>query len=191
IRTGLNYSIDVGGGAFYGPKIDVKLRDSLGRLWQCSTVQLDFNNPERFGLLFVNNQGQKEQPVMLHRALFGSIERFIGILIEHYAGAFPAWLCPEQVRILTVSDRHNEHGEHIKSALKDAGIRVEFPESHEKLSAKIREAQIDKVPLMVIIGDREVSENGGTLRLRSQEDKGFFALKDLISKILELTHVPK
>ncbi len=182
-RTGLQYQIDAGGGAFYGPKIDIKLKDCLGRAWQCSTVQLDFNNPERFDLEYVNQQGEKVRPVMLHRALFGSIERFIGVLIEHYAGAFPAWLSPLQVRVLSVSDRHNEHGERVALALRNRGIRAEFGESHEKLGAKIREAQMDKIPFMVIVGDREVAENGGTLRLRSQEDKGFFALDALINEI--------
>lgn len=182
-RTGLQFKVDEGGGAFYGPKIDIKLKDCLNRMWQCSTVQLDFNNPQRFDLSFVNNNGEKEQPVMLHRALFGSIERFIGILIEHYAGAFPAWLAPEQVRIVTVSDRHNDHAEHVARALKDAGVRTEFKESHDKLGAKIRDAQMDKVPMMVVIGDKEVSEGGGTLRLRSQEDKGFYPLAALIEHI--------
>jgi len=182
-RTGLSYKIDEGGGAFYGPKIDLKLKDCLSRLWQCSTVQVDFNNPERFNLEFINNAGHKERPVMLHRALFGSIERFLGILIEHYAGAFPAWLSPEQVRIITVSDRHNDHAEMLASELINLGIRTVFKASSEKLGAKIREAQLEKVPLMVIIGDKEVAENGGTLRLRSQEDKGFFALPDLIKAI--------
>ncbi len=191
LRTGLEFKVDEGGGAFYGPKIDIKLKDCLGRMWQCSTVQLDFNNPARFDLSFINTSGEKEQPVMLHRALFGSIERFIGILIEHYAGAFPAWLAPEQVRIVTVSDRHNEHAEKIYRALKDAGIRVEFKESHDKLGAKIREAQMDKVPMMVVIGDKEVSENGGTLRLRSQEDKGFFALQALIECIKQESRAPE
>lgn len=182
-RTGFNYKIDAGGGAFYGPKIDLKLKDCLGRMWQCSTVQLDFNNPERFNLEFINNSGAKERPVMLHRALFGSIERFIGILIEHYAGAFPAWLSPEQVRVVTVSDRHNDYAQEVALALKNAGIRAVFNESHDKLGAKIREAQMDKIPLMVVIGDKEVSERGGTLRLRSQEDKGFFSLEALIQEI--------
>lgn len=189
-RTGLEFKIDEGGGAFYGPKIDIKLKDCLGRMWQCSTVQLDFNNPARFDLSFINKNGEKEQPVMLHRALFGSIERFIGILIEHYAGAFPAWLAPEQVRIVTVSDRHNEHADKLLTELKAAGIRVEFKESHDKLGAKIREAQMDKVPMMIVVGDKEVSENGGTLRLRSQEDKGFFALDELIKIIKEESKAP-
>lgn len=189
-RLSLDFEIDEGGGAFYGPKIDIKLKDCLNRSWQCSTVQLDFNNPERFDLNYVNTQGEKERPVMLHRALFGSIERFIGVLIEHYAGAFPAWLSPMQVRVLSVSDRHNEHGEHVANALRDRGIRAEFFDSRDKLGAKIREAQMDKIPLMVIVGDKEVSENGGTLRLRSQEDKGFFMLNDLIGEIQEQCREP-
>jgi threonyl-tRNA synthetase len=182
-RSQLDYKVDAGGGAFYGPKIDVKLKDCLGRAWQCSTLQLDFNNPARFDLAFINQKGEKEQPVMLHRALFGSIERFIGVLIEHYAAAFPAWLSPEQVRILTVTDRQNDHAHKVKDFLCQQGIRARFHESSEKLGSKIREAQIDKVPLMVIVGDKEASENGGTLRLRSQEDKGFFGLESLAHEI--------
>ncbi len=185
MRTGLNFQIDEGGGAFYGPKIDIKLKDSLNRAWQCSTVQLDFNNPERFDLEYVNQQGEKVRPVMLHRALFGSIERFIGVLIEHYAGAFPAWLSPVQVRVLSVSDRHNDHGEKVAEELRQHGIRAEFQLSSDKLGAKIREAQMEKIPLMVVVGDREVSEYGGTLRLRSQEDKGFFPLSDLVQELKE------
>ncbi len=189
-RTGLSFVVDEGGGAFYGPKIDIKLKDCLGRMWQCSTVQLDFNNPERFDLEYVNNQGEKVRPVMLHRALFGSIERFIGVLIEHYAGAFPAWLCPEQVRILTVSERHNDYAHELLQKLKTQGIRAEFKDTGDKLGAKIREAQLDKIPLMVVVGDKEVSEKGGTLRLRSQEDKGFFALSELIEEIKKQCHEP-
>jgi len=190
-KYGLSYNIDEGGGAFYGPKIDIKLKDCLDRLWQCSTLQLDFNNPERFELEFVNQKGEKEQPVMLHRALFGSIERFIGILIEHYAGAFPPWLAPEQVRVVTVSDKHADHGKIIADALQAAGLRVCFESlNREKLGAKIRQAQLDKVPFMVIIGDKEVVENGGTLRLRSQEDKGFLPVKELCETIKELSQQP-
>lgn len=182
-RTGLAYKTDEGGGAFYGPKIDIKLKDCLGRSWQCSTVQLDFNNPERFMLEYVNNNGEKVRPVMLHRALFGSLERFIGVLVEHYAAAFPAWLSPVQVRILTVSDRHQQQAQKIEAELKKQGIRTECSSSNDKLGAKIRTAQMDKIPLMIVVGDREVSENGGTLRLRSQEDRGFFLLADLVKEI--------
>jgi threonyl-tRNA synthetase len=189
-RTGLEFNIDEGGGAFYGPKIDIKLKDCLGRSWQCSTLQLDFNNPERFDLEYVNNQSEKVQPVMLHRALFGSIERFIGVLIEHYAGNFPAWLAPEQVRIITVSDRHNDYAEQLAHELKELGIRAIFQDSSDKLGAKIRNAQLDKVPLMVVVGDKEVSEQGGTLRLRSQEDKGFFKKADLVATIKDLCQEP-
>ena len=128
---------------------------------------------------------------MLHRALFGSIERFIGVLIEHYAGALPAWLMPEQVRILSVSDRHNEHGLKIEAELKKHKIRAKFFDSRDKLGAKIREAQMDKIPLMVVVGDNEVSQNGGTLRLRSQEDKGFFAMTDLVQEIKDCCQEPK
>lgn len=191
VRTGLCFNVDEGGGAFYGPKIDIKLKDCLGRAWQCSTVQLDFNNPIRFDLEYTNSRGEKERPVMLHRALFGSIERFIGVLIEHFAGALPPWLSPEQVRILAVSDRHNEHGESLVEELKKHGVRAKFFNSSEKLGAKIRQAQMDKIPLMVVVGDKEVAENGGTLRLRSQEDKGFFAKADLVKEILSLVAEPK
>jgi threonyl-tRNA synthetase len=190
-RTGLIYKIDEGGGAFYGPKIDLKLKDCLGRMWQCSTLQLDFNNPERFNLEFVNNAGLKERPLMLHRALFGSLERFLGILIEHYAGAFPAWLAPTQVRILTISDRHNDYAELMLRALNEEGIRAEFKQSSDKLGAKIREAQLDKIPLMVIIGDKELSEKGGTLRLRNQEDKGFLLMPELIRTLQQEIALPK
>lgn len=189
-RTALNFNIDEGGGAFYGPKIDIKLKDCLGRSWQCSTLQLDFNNPERFDLEYVNNQSEKVRPVMLHRALFGSIERFIGVLIEHYAGNFPAWLAPEQVRIITVSDRHNDYAKGLAVQLSAAGIRTVFEESSDKLGAKIRTAQLDKVPMMVVVGDKEVEEEGGTLRLRSQEDKGFFPRAELIKVLQDLCQEP-
>jgi threonyl-tRNA synthetase len=179
-RHNLPYQVDVGGGAFYGPKIDIKLVDALERRWQCSTLQYDFNNPQRFSLEFVNTKGEREQPVMLHRALLGSIERFIGILIEHYAGAFPAWLSPEQVRIVTVSDRHNEHAQKLVTALTEAGLRATFGESSEKLGAKIRQAQLEKVPLMLVVGDKEVEQGGATVRLRDGSDKGFMDLAALV-----------
>ena len=179
-RTGLPYQVDVGGGAFYGPKIDIKLVDALERRWQCSTLQYDFNNPERFNLEFVNSKGEREQPVMLHRALLGSIERFIGILVEHYAGAFPAWLSPEQVRVVTVSDRHNEHATKLAAAITAAGLRATFTESSDKLGAKIRSAQMEKVPLMLVVGDKEVEQNGATVRLRDGTDQGFMDTASLL-----------
>jgi threonyl-tRNA synthetase len=190
-RHGLPYQVDVGGGAFYGPKIDVKLTDCLDRKWQCSTLQLDFNNPERFTLEYVNPKGEKEQPVMLHRALLGSIERFIGILVEEYAGAFPAWLSPEQVRVVTVSDKHNEHGQKIADALTAAGLRATFGESSEKLGAKIRSAQMEKVPVMLVVGDKEVEQGGATVRLRDGTDRGFFDVDALKGFLREHCAVPE
>jgi threonyl-tRNA synthetase len=189
-RAGLKYQVDVGGGAFYGPKIDIKLVDALERKWQCSTLQYDFNNPERFSLEFVNAKGEKEQPVMLHRALLGSIERFIGILVEHYAGALPGWLSPEQVRVVTVSDKHNDHGDVILAALKEKGIRASFEPTSEKLGAKIRNAQMEKIPMMLVIGDKEVEGKGATVRMRDGTDQGFMSQEAMLSFVLEKCAIP-
>jgi threonyl-tRNA synthetase len=189
-RHGLPYVVDEGGGAFYGPKIDVKLKDCLGRMWQCSTLQLDFNNPARFHLTFTNKEGKPEEPVMLHRALLGSIERFIGILVEQYAGAFPMWLAPEQIRVLTIADRHLDHAEQVGRALREAGLRVEVPGSSEKLGAKIRLAQMDKIPMMLVVGDKEVEDGGATVRLRDGTDKGFFSVEGLKAYALDAAKVP-
>jgi threonyl-tRNA synthetase len=190
-RHALPYQVDPGGGAFYGPKIDIKLTDCLDRKWQCSTVQLDFNNPERFTLEFTNSKGEKEQPVMIHRALLGSVERFIGILVEEYAGAFPAWLSPEQVRVVTVSDKHNDHAAKVTRVLEQAGLRATFGESHDKLGAKIRQAQVEKVPLILVVGDKEVEQDGATVRLRDGGvDKGFMNLDQLVSFAREQCAVP-
>jgi threonyl-tRNA synthetase len=189
-RHGLPYQVDVGGGAFYGPKIDVKLKDCLDRMWQCSTLQLDFNNPERFNLEFTNSKGEKEQPVMLHRALLGSIERFIGILVEQFAGAFPAWLSPEQVRVITVSDRHDEHAAKIGDALRAKGLRVEVGTSSDKLGAKIRQAQLEKIPIMLVVGDKEAEQGGATVRLRDGSDQGLKDLDALTAYCIEQCTVP-
>ncbi len=164
----LEYEINAGDGAFYGPKIDVKLKDALGREWQCATIQCDFTLPERFDLNYIGADGEKHRPVMLHRVILGSIERFIGILIEHYAGAFPLWLAPEQVRILTVTEAHNEYAEQVAAALKTADIRVTTDLRNEKLGKKIRESQIDKIPYMLVIGDQEVASETVAPRLRKQ-----------------------
>jgi threonyl-tRNA synthetase len=189
-RHGLPFVVDVGGGAFYGPKIDVKLKDCLDRMWQCSTLQLDFNNPERFTLEFTNSKGEKEQPVMIHRALLGSIERFVGILVEQYAGAFPTWLAPEQIRVITVSDRHDEHAAHISDALAAAGLRVDVSHSSDKLGAKIRQAQLDKIPLMLVVGDKETESGGATVRMRDGTDKGLFTLEALVAFCKEQAAIP-
>lgn len=180
-RHNLDYQIDEGGGAFYGPKIDIKLRDCLDRLWQCSTVQLDFNNPERFHLSFVNSEGQQEQPVMIHRALLGSLERFMGILIEEHAGALPFWLAPEQVRILTIADRHLDYAKKLEQVLLVAGFRANTPSTSDKLGAKIRDAQMSKIPLMLVIGDKEIEQQGSSVRTRAGEDLGFMSEIALIA----------
>lgn len=190
-RHDLPYVVDEGGGAFYGPKIDVKLKDCLGRMWQCSTLQLDFNNPDRFGLSFINNEGKHEQPVMLHRALLGSIERFIGILVEEYAGAFPLWLAPEQIRILTIADRFGDHAKKVGEALSKAGLRLHVGETNEKLGAKIRQAQMEKIPVMLVIGEKEVEEGGATIRMRDGTDRGFFSLEKLVEALVEEAKVPE
>ena len=165
---GMKYEVDEGGGAFYGPKIDMKIKDALGRPWQLGTVQFDFNLPERFNLTYVGPDGKEHQPYMVHRALLGSIERFFGILIEHYAGAFPLWLAPEQVRILPITDKQLDYAKSISSALKAAGYRVEIDSGSEKLGAKIRSAQLWKVPYMVVVGGRD--EAAGTISVRSRKD---------------------
>ena len=167
-ENNLDYEVNAGDGAFYGPKIDVKLKDALGREWQCATIQCDFTLPERFDLNYVGADGEKHRPVMLHRVILGSIERFIGILIEHYAGAFPLWLAPEQVRVLTVTEAHDEYAERVAAALKAADIRVATDLRNEKLGKKIRESQIDKIPYMLVIGDQEVAAATVAPRLRKQ-----------------------
>ena len=155
----MEYEINEGDGAFYGPKIDFHLKDSIGRTWQCGTIQLDFQMPERFDLNYIGQDGEKHRPVMLHRVVFGSIERFIGIITEHYAGAFPSWLAPIQVEILPIADAHINYAEQIKKDLEISGIRVEIDKRNEKIGYKIREAQLQKIPYMLIIGDREIEEN--------------------------------
>ena len=169
-KSGRPYVVNEGDGAFYGPKIDVKIKDALKREWQCATIQCDFTLPERFDLQYTASDGTLRRPVMLHRVILGSIERFIGVLIEHYAGAFPLWLAPEQVRVLTITNRADAWAQEIKEALLAAGIRVEVDLRNEKLGAKVRDAQVFKVPYMIILGDREVDEKLLTPRLRSGEN---------------------
>jgi threonyl-tRNA synthetase len=183
--TGMPYQINEGDGAFYGPKIDVKLRDALDRKWQCATIQCDFTLPERFNLFFVDKDGQRRRPAMIHRVILGALERFIGVLIEHYAGAFPVWLAPVQASILTVTDRNIAHGEKVLSLLKEAEIRAEGDFRNEKLSLKIREAQLQKIPYMLIVGDRESEMEGITPRLRSGENLPLMKPAELIERINE------
>ena len=171
-ELGYAYEVNEGDGAFYGPKLDFHLQDCLGRTWQCGTIQLDFQLPERFELEYTGADGLKHRPIMIHRVVFGSIERFIGILIEHFAGAFPLWLAPEQVRILPISERHHEKAREVYRQLFDAGLRVELDERSEKIGYKIREAQLQKIPYMLVIGDKEAESGTVSVRRRGEGDTG-------------------
>ena len=179
-RAALPYEMDLGGGAFYGPKIDLKLRDALGREWQLSTIQFDFNLPERFDLTFVNAEGQLQRPYMVHRALLGSMERFFGVLIEQYAGAFPAWLAPVQAVLVPIADRHLDYAAAVAKRLKAAGLRVTVDGRSERMNAKIRDAQLQKIPYMLVVGDKEMEQNQVALRLRSGENPGPMAVESFL-----------
>ena len=181
----LKYDINEGDGAFYGPKIDIKLKDALDRSWQCATVQCDFTLPDRFDLSYIDHEGQKQRPVMIHRVILGSIERFIGVLIEHYAGAFPLWIAPLQARILTVTERNNEYAETLLKSLKEAGIRAEADLRNEKLGLKVREAQLQKIPYMLVIGDKEAEKHGVTPRLRNGKNLAFMTTDEIIQHLKE------
>ncbi len=182
---GLSYEIDPGEGVFYGPKIDIKVKDSLNRPWQCSTIQVDFNNPERFDMTYRGSDGKEHRPIMVHRALMGSLERFFGILIEHYAGIFPLWLAPVQVEILTIAERHASYAATLAEQFKSEGIRTEANVDNEKIGYKIRNATVRKIPYLVIIGDKEISENKITVRKRSGENIGPFTADEFIGMIKE------
>lgn len=180
---GLNYKINEGDGAFYGPKIDFHLEDCIGRTWQCGTIQLDFQMPQRFDINYVGADGEKHRPIMIHRVIFGSIERFIGILIEHFAGKFPLWLAPVQARILPISEKHYEAAATLRKKLAAEGIRVELDDRSEKVGYKIREAQVQKVPYMLIMGDREIEENKVNVRNRDQGELGAVAVDELVEQL--------
>ena len=177
----------VGEGAFYGPKIDVKLIDAIGRPWKLTTVQFDFNLPARFGLEFVGVDGARHQPLMVHRALLGSVERFFGILIEHYAGAFPLWLAPTQVEICPVSEKVADYAKHVYETLKNNGIRVHLDDRNEKLPAKIRDAQLQKIPYMLVVGPKEAEAGTVSVRHRSKGDLGARPIADLIAALKQET----
>lgn len=183
-KAGMDYVINAGDGAFYGPKIDVRLLDCIGREWQCSTIQVDFTLPERFDLTYVGQDGERHRPVMVHRAIMGSLERFIGVLIEQYAGALPVWLAPEQARILTVTEAGCEFAQKVYSDLNAHGIRVTRDTRNEKLGFKVREAQMAKVPYMLVIGDKEVEAECVSVRLRNGENLGFKSVADVVTKIV-------
>ena len=178
----LDYGLDEGGGAFYGPKIDVKIKDALGRAWQCTTVQFDFNLPDRFDLVFQDSDGERQRPYMVHRAIMGSMERFLGILIEHYGGAFPLWLAPVQVTVIPIADRHVDYAVEVGDKVKEQGFRVEVDSRRARMNLKIRDAQMQKVPYMLVVGDEEMGKGTVSVRLRSEENLGSMAL----SSVLEL-----
>jgi threonyl-tRNA synthetase len=181
-RKGIPYKTVRGEAAFYGPKIDIKLVDVLGRLWQLSTVQFDFNMPARFEMEYVGEDGERHQPVMVHRALFGSVERFFGVLIEHYAGAFPLWLAPVQVGIVPISERHLPYAEKIQTTLQNAGLRVEVDQRNEKMGAKIRDFTLQKLPYILVVGDKEAETGAVSLRIRGEGDKGSMPLEEFVSR---------
>ncbi len=182
----IEYSIDPGEGVFYGPKIDVKLKDALGRLWQGPTIQVDFNNPQRFNVNYIGEDGAEHQVFMVHRTVLGSMERFMACLIEHYAGVFPVWLAPVQVTIIPIADRHMEYARQIKEKMIEEEIRAHVDERTERMNLKIREAQLAKVPYMLIVGDKESANSTVSVRLRNGEDLGSMGLTEFIGRIKEV-----
>jgi len=184
-RANMSYEVDEGGGAFYGPKIDLKVSDALGREWQLSTIQFDFNLPERFDLTYIGEDGQAHRPYMIHRALLGSMERFFGILIEHYGGAFPVWLAPTQAVVIPIADRHMDYAFEVAGKLKAAGMRVKVDERAERMNAKIRDAEKQKVPYMLVIGDKEMEQGQVALRKRNGENPGPMLMADFMAMARE------
>ncbi|NMC26992.1 MAG: threonine--tRNA ligase [Syntrophomonadaceae bacterium] len=184
-ERGLPYKINEGDGAFYGPKIDFHLQDSLDRTWQCGTIQLDFQMPEKFDLTYIGEDGERHRPVMIHRVIYGSIERFIGILTEHFAGAFPAWLAPVQVRVLPITERQHEHAGRILAELNEKGIRADVDKRSEKIGYKIREGQLQKIPYLLVVGDKEVGSGSVAVRHRREGDLGAMAMDDFVGMILQ------
>jgi len=181
-RSGLDYDVDAGGGAFYGPKIDLKVQDAIGREWQLSTIQFDFNEPERFDLTYIGEDGQPHRPYMIHRALLGSLERFFGVLVEHYAGAFPVWLSPVQAALIPIADRHLDYVRQVAAELKKAGLRVMVDDRPERMNSKIRDAQNQKIPYMLVIGDKEQEGGQVALRLRNGDNPGPMLVADFIAR---------
>ena len=179
----MSFEVDPGGGAFYGPKIDIKIQDAIGREWQCSTVQLDFNLPERFDLEYVAADGARRRPIMIHRALLGSLERFFGILIEHYAGKFPFWLAPVQTVVLAITERQEAYARQVLNALQDAGLRAEADLRSETIGYKIRDHTLQGVPYLLVLGDREAQEGNVAVRSREDGDLGAMSLDDFMAGV--------
>ncbi|MBQ1236089.1 MAG: threonine--tRNA ligase, partial [Oscillospiraceae bacterium] len=184
-EMGKDYIINEGDGAFYGPKLDFHLADSLGRTWQCGTIQLDMQLPERFELEYVGEDGAKHRPVMIHRVVLGSIERFIGVITEHFAGAFPVWLAPVQVKVMPITDRTADYAKAVADKLNELGFRAETDLRNEKIGYKIREAQMNKLPYMLVIGDREAEAGAVAVRTRTGEDLGAMPVDEFIAKLSE------
>jgi threonyl-tRNA synthetase len=180
-RAGIPYEIDPGAGVFYGPKIDLKIKDAIGREWQLSTIQFDFNLPERFDMTYVGEDGQEHRPYMVHRALLGSMERFFGVLIEHYGGAFPVWLAPVQATLIPIADRHAAYAEQVAERLKEAGLRVDVDDSSDRMGNKIRKAQEQKIPYMLVVGDKEIEADAVAIRLRTNENLGPKSVNEFIA----------
>jgi threonyl-tRNA synthetase len=179
----IDYKVNPGEGAFYGPKIDFIVRDCLKREWQLGTIQADFSMPERFDLFFVDQDGQRKRPAMIHRAIFGSLERFLGILIEHYAGNFPLWLAPVQIAVLTLSERQKNYANQVLQNLKNADFRAEFDSRDQTIAHKIRDAELQKIPVMIIIGDKEIQNNNVSVRRHRKGDLGSLSLDELIKQL--------
>jgi threonyl-tRNA synthetase len=184
-EEGLPYEVDEGAGAFYGPKIDISIKDALGRLWQCTTIQFDFNLADRFDLTYVGDDGRETAPYLVHRTLLGSMERFLGILIEHYAGAFPIWLAPVQARLIPITDRNVEYARDVESRLRAAGLRTEVDARGERMQAKIRDAQLQKIPYMLVVGDREMEADAVAVRLRTEENLGARSVEEFVAMAQE------
>ena len=182
----IDFSVDEGEGVFYGPKIDIKIKDALKRSWQCTTIQLDFNLSEKFDLTYVGEDGEFHRPFMIHRALLGSLERFFGILIEHYNGNFPFWLAPVQAMIIPIADRHNEYAHHLYQEMREKEIRTEVDTRREKVGYKIRDAEKNKIPIILVVGDKEVEQESVSVRIHTEGDKGQFNFKELLEKMLDL-----
>ncbi|MFC5466020.1 threonine--tRNA ligase [Lederbergia graminis] len=183
-NKGVDYQVNPGDGAFYGPKIDFHILDSLGRSWQCGTVQLDFQMPEKFNCVYIDNDNKLQRPVMIHRAIFGSVERFMAILIEHFAGDFPLWLAPIQAKIIPISDSHANFASDVKSQLESAGLRVEVDYRVEKMGLKIREAEKQKIPYMIVIGDKEMEQQSLSLRKRKEGNLGMMSIQGIMEKLI-------
>ena len=183
VDRGLAHDIDDGGGAFYGPKIDIKIKDALGRDWQCTTVQFDFNLPERFDLIYQDSEGGRSRPYMVHRAILGSLERFLGVLIEHYAGAFPLWLAPVQAVVIPIADRHLDYAQSVRQQLQDQGFRVEVDSRSERMNQKIRQAQLQNIPYMLVVGDAEIEQEAAAVRLREGTNLGPLPLAEVAQRM--------